>query len=364
MCTMAGKGMKPLNWGRGCGGHGMVGKPRVLFVDDEPSVLSGLKRSFRDREVSWDMEFVSRPDEAIVAGSIRAFDVVVSDMRMPGMNGVEMIVALRQTMPEAAYIMLTGAADLRGAIDSINRAGIFRFFTKPCPSFLLKEGIAAAIAAHRPPSVAIAAHRPPSVPPATGDLSASLGESALDQLSIAVIVVNAPGRIVFMNRRGGVLCAEGDGLGVGAADICCASTQAETRHLHASIRESAAAGTRKALSISRPSMKRSLLVVVAPLLSFSGGGNNGKTVALYISDPEHNSVPPPEQLAALMDLPPVKSKLAYYLAQGDSLEEAAVKLNVTAETARTYLKDIFSRTGTSRQAVLLKLILSHPGVDI
>ena len=332
----------------------MVGKPRILFVDDEPSVLNGLKRSFRDREASWDMEFMSRPDEAIVEGRIRAFDVVVSDMRMPGMNGVEMIVALRQTMPEASYIMLTGAADLRGAIDSINRAGIFRYFTKPCPSFLLKEGVAAAVAALRPPPVS----------PATGGLSPSLGETALDQLSIAVLFVNASGKIVFMNRRGGILCAEGDGLRVGAADICCASTQPETSHLHALIRESAAAGTRKALSISRPSLKRSLLVVVAPLLSFSDGGKNGKGVALYVSDPEHNSVPPPEQLAALMDLPPVKSKLAYYLAQGDSLDEAAVKLNVTTETARTYLKDIFSRTGTSRQAELVKLILSHPGVDI
>ena len=329
-------------------------KPRVLFVDDEPSVLNGLKRSFRDREASWDMTFLCSPDEAIVASRARVFDVVVSDMRMPGMNGVDLIVILRQYMPEAVCIMLTGVADLRGAIDSINRAGIFRFFTKPCPSFLLKEGIVAALASRRPPATAMAT---PAVLP-------SVGETALDQLAIAVVVVDASGKILFMNRRGGELCAEGDGLSVGAADICCASTRAESVHLLELIRESAAAGTRRALSISRPSMKRSLFVVVAPLLSSSESGQRGKGVALYISDPERNSVPPPEQLAALMDLPPAKAKLAHSLAQGESLEDAAVRLNITTETARTYLKDIFSRTGTSRQAELVKLILSHPGVDV
>jgi len=331
----------------------MGDKARILFVDDEPSVLNGLRRSFRDREVVWEMVFLSSPDEAITESRARSFDVVVSDMRMPGINGIELIVSLRRDMPEASYIMLTGAADLRGAIDSINRAGIFRFFTKPCPSFLLKEGITTALLARRPTS-----------PMATGGSLSSVGVIALNQLSIAVIVVNAAARIIFMNRRGGELCAEGDGLTVGAADVCYASTQLESNHLHSLISESAAATTRKALCISRPSTRRSLFVVVAPLPAFSDGADKGKAVALYISDPEHDSIPPPEQLAALLELPPSKAKLAYSLAQGESLEEAAVKLSITTETARTYLKDIFSRTGTSRQAELVKLILSHPAVDV
>jgi DNA-binding NarL/FixJ family response regulator len=332
----------------------MGDKPQILFVDDEPSVLNGLRRSFLDKEATWDLAFLSSPEEAIAACRTRSFDVVVSDMKMPVMSGIELIVAIRRIMPEASYIMLTGAADLRGAIDSINRAGIFRFFTKPCPSFLLKEGIAAALFTRRPTS---------TVKP-TNTIISSVGEEALNQLSVAVVVVNSSGRISFMNRRGGELCAEGDGLCIGTSDICRASTHAESNNLHDLIRESASAGTRRALSISRPSMKRPLFVVVAPLSSFMDGPNNEASVALYISDPEHNSVPPPEQLAALLDLPPAKAKLAHSLAQGESLEEAAIKLSITTETARTYLKDIFSRTGTSRQAELVKLVLSHPAVDI
>ena len=329
-------------------------KPRILFVDDEQSVLNGLRRSFLDKETAWELSFLSSPEEAITACRTHPFDVVVSDMKMPGMSGVEMIVTLRTIMPEASYIMLTGAADLRGAIDSINMAGIFRFYTKPCPSFLMKEGIIAALRAQ------LSNEKIQSV----NLINSSVGEVALNELSIAVVVVNPSGRIIFMNRRGGELCAKVDGLCIVDTDTCCASIQAESTHLHEMIRESAVAGTRKALSISRPSMKRPLLIVVAPLPSFSDGINAGPSVALYISDPEHNSVPPPEQLAALLDLPPAKSKLAYSLAQGVSLEEAAGKLGITTETARTYLKDIFSRTGTSRQSELVKLILSHPAVDI
>ena len=328
-------------------------KPRILFVDDEQSVLNGLRRSFLDKEAAWYLEFMSSPEEAITACRTRPFDVVVSDMKMPGMNGVEMIVKLRTIMPDVSYIMLTGAADLRGAIDSINRAGIFRFFTKPCPSFLLKEGITAALRSRRPVELVQSIKQN----------HCSVGVTALNELSIAVIVVNASGQIIFMNRRGGELCAGDDGLCIVDTDTCCASIQAESAHLHEMIRESAVAGTRKALSISRPSMKRSLLVVIAPLPAFSDGTNAEPSVALYISDPEHNSVPPPEQLSALLDLPPAKAKLAYSLAQGVSLDEAAGKLGITTETARTYVKDIFSRTGTSRQAELVKLILSNPAVN-
>ena len=328
----------------------MSEKPRILFVDDEPSVLNGLRRSLRDREVVWEMLFLNSPEEAIAKSRACPVDIVVSDMRMPGMNGVELIIALRRYMPEAGYIILTGAADLRGAIDSINMAGIHRYFTKPCPSFLLKEGIDSALQARSQQFATMTLSGP----------SSSVGETALDQLSIAVVVVDVSGRILFTNRRGGELCAEGDGLTIGAADICHASTQSESNRLHQMISESATAGTRKALSVSRPSMKRPLFVVVAPLPASS----DGKAAALYISDPEHNTVPPPEQLAALLELPPAKAKLAYCLAQGESLDEAAIRLSITTETARTYLKDIFVRTGTSRQAELVKLILSHPAVDI
>ncbi len=333
----------------------MERKPRILFVDDETSVLNGLKRSFRDREVSWDMMFVNCPDEAIKVASALTFDVVVTDMKMPKVNGIDLIIDLRQKMPSSVYIVLTGAADMRCAIDSINRAGVYRFYTKPCPSFLLKDGICAAIDEHS---------KQENLPTNLVDPSLLFGEMALNQLSIAVLVVDLEGRVIFMNRRGGDLCAKNDGLCVGPDDICYTSTPFESRHLLNAIRDTATAGVRNAFSISRPSLKRSFFVVIAPLYSNLVAKYGRKVVGIYISDPEHNSVPPPEQLSVLMDLPPAKAKLAYCLAQGLSLEQSANDLNITTETARTYVKDIFSRTGTSRQSELIKLLLSHPGVDI
>ncbi|MEI6560247.1 MAG: response regulator [Rhodospirillaceae bacterium] len=330
--------------------------PRILFVDDDVSVLNGLRRSFRDQQAVWDMSFAAGPEAALAASRKAPFDVVVSDLRMPGMGGIDLIIALRRVMPDALYLMLTGAADLRCTIDSINLAGVFRFFTKPCPSFLLKEGIGAALASRpAPASGPLAAPEPPAAPP-------SPGEAALDQLSMAVIVVGAAGQAVFMNRRGGELCAAADGLVLGGTGICRASSQAETARLHRLIRGAAERGERGAMAISRPSLKRSLSVVVAPLPLQPKNAEAG-SVALYIADPEDMVPSSAEVLAMMLDLPPAKARLAHSLSLGHSLDEAAALSGVTIGTARTYLKEIFSRTGTARQSELVKLILSQPAID-
>jgi DNA-binding NarL/FixJ family response regulator len=334
--------------------------PRILFVDDEVSVLNGLRRSFRDRQAVWDMSFAAGPEEALAVCRDGAFDVVVSDVRMPGMNGIELVIALRRLMPEVVCIMLTGAADLRCAIDSINRAAIFRFFTKPCPSFLLKEGIAAALASRHP--LAVAAPEPEPVAAPAAPAANSLSEAALDQLTMAVVVVDASGRALFMNRRGGELCAAADGLTLGVGDTCRASLHAETLHLQQLIRDAAERQERGAMLVSRPSLRRSLSVLIAPL-PVRGDGGDSVAAVLYISDTEEIVPPPPEHLALLLDLPPAKARLAYSLALGHSLEEAAALSGITLGTARTYLKEIFSRTSTTRQAELVRLVLSQPAVD-
>lgn len=353
----------------------MSSLPRILFVDDEIQVLNGLRRALRGCEKSWDMVFVVSPHEALASCRMAPYDVVVSDMRMPGMNGIELVVAMRRFMPDASYIMLTGTADLRIAIDSINQAKVFRFFTKPCPSFLLKEGIAAALAARRSGEVSAPVGFPQAPPqpfpqPPSPALPAGFvemaGQAALDRLSLAVIVLNGGARVTYMNKRSGDLCATEDGLVIGPDKVCRAALPAETPRLHDLIRRAATAGDHGVFSLSRRSMKRPLSVVISPLpvLDCRTAMDDGvNVVALYISDPEEVYLPSPEQLGVLLNLPPAKAKLTHSLALGYSLDEAAVLCGVTTGTARTYLKEIFSRTGTSRQAELVKLAFSQPVLD-
>ncbi len=105
-------------------------KPRVLFVDDEPLVLKGFQLHLRKR---FEVHTAESGEEGLtVMERDGPFEVVVSDMRMPGMNGAEFLSHARQRWPDTVRILLTGYADTTSAIQAVNEGQIFRFLTKPC----------------------------------------------------------------------------------------------------------------------------------------------------------------------------------------------------------------------------------------
>ena len=112
---------------------------KILFVDDEPSVLSGYQRLLH-RE--FNVSTASGGEQGLA--SIRAngpYAVVISDMRMPGMNGAQFLSQVKEKAPDTVRMLLTGYADLSAAMDAVNEGNIFRFLTKPCE----KESLAKAI---------------------------------------------------------------------------------------------------------------------------------------------------------------------------------------------------------------------------
>ncbi|MBN8524552.1 MAG: response regulator [Planctomycetes bacterium] len=118
----------------------------VLLVDDEPSILDGLRRQLRNR---YQLETAVGPDAGLAVVLKQPFAVVVSDMRMPGMDGAHFLAEVRERQPECVRIMLTGQADIDAAIQAVNVGNLFRFLTKPCPAESLIAAIDAAIAQHR-----------------------------------------------------------------------------------------------------------------------------------------------------------------------------------------------------------------------
>ncbi len=103
---------------------------KVLFVDDEPHVTEGLKRVLRKEP--YDFLSASSAKEALVILKREGVDVVVSDEKMPGMSGAELLTVVRREYPDTIRIILTGHASLDAAIRAINDGGIYRFLTKPC----------------------------------------------------------------------------------------------------------------------------------------------------------------------------------------------------------------------------------------
>jgi len=123
-------------------------KPRILCVDDEQLVLDGLKANlYRKFEVS--LATSGAQGLAVLAQMSPAPVAIVSDMRMPGMDGATFLTQSRVTSPQSLRLLLTGHADLASAIAAVNSGQIFRFLTKPCPAAALNAALDAAVEHHR-----------------------------------------------------------------------------------------------------------------------------------------------------------------------------------------------------------------------
>jgi len=112
---------------------------KILLVDDEVNVLMGYKRNLRTKFEVFIAEGGAKGLETIAENG--PFAVVVSDFKMPGMNGVEFLTKVREKYPNTVRMMLTGFAEFDSAINAINEGNIFRFLTKPCPTELLAKNL-------------------------------------------------------------------------------------------------------------------------------------------------------------------------------------------------------------------------------
>lgn len=122
-------------------------RPRILLVDDEPAVLDGLQRQLRK---NYAVTLTSDAKQALkLVVTQGPFAVVVSDLRMPIMDGVALLHSIRQLAPDTVRILLTGNADLEAATSAVNEGNVFRFLTKPCPILTLLRALEASVEQYR-----------------------------------------------------------------------------------------------------------------------------------------------------------------------------------------------------------------------
>jgi putative nucleotidyltransferase with HDIG domain len=122
----------------------MSAKTRVLFVDDEPNILQGLRRMLRGQRQQWEMAFAASGPEALSQMESTPFDVVVSDMRMPGMDGAHLLTEVRQRYPSTVRIVLSGHSDLELVMKAVGPT--HQYLTKPCDVDQLKATVERAVA--------------------------------------------------------------------------------------------------------------------------------------------------------------------------------------------------------------------------
>jgi DNA-binding CsgD family transcriptional regulator len=186
---------------------------------------------------------------------------------------------------------------------------------------------------------------------------------AVDQLSVATIILDQQGQLLNTNGLARALLEERDGLGQRDQRL-----HLEGRELNRALHEALEAIVRarqgdetsvvKALRVPRSSGRSDLGLVIRPVpTSEWSEGPSSPCAAVFISDPDLRDSSSQQGLAELFGLTPAEANLALLLARGLSLAEASETQNISQHTARAQLKSIFAKTGVSRQAELVRLIL-------
>jgi len=118
-------------------------KPSILFVDDEKNILQGLRRMLRGLRDEWEMDFAEGGEAALAKLSEQSVDVVVTDMKMPGMNGAELLDRVSELYPQTLRLILSGEADTEATFRTVRTS--HQFLPKPSNSERLIEIIRSAL---------------------------------------------------------------------------------------------------------------------------------------------------------------------------------------------------------------------------
>lgn len=123
---------------------------RILLLDDEINVLHALQRALRQcfKEIILEIETFSDPEQALLRSGEAIFDVVMSDYRMPGMNGAEFLHVIMGVQPEATRLILSASTDFAEVTNAISRAEVFRYLAKPWSPETLRTTFESAFSRH------------------------------------------------------------------------------------------------------------------------------------------------------------------------------------------------------------------------
>ncbi|MEM6627295.1 MAG: response regulator, partial [Pseudomonadota bacterium] len=325
-----------------------VQRPAIHFVDDDPALLRGMSLSMRRRRPDWIIQSDDDPLKALESFAAAPADVVVSDLRMPGLNGIEMLLKMKARRPDAAtgFVMLTGTGSYETALKAINDAKIVRFLEKPCETDDLISAIEDTLANS---STAL-------------QTAAANAEEAADAVNAAVLILGPDARLIYANAAGRDLLSEADPLTLNE-DSICRPRDASNRDAFAALIADCAThqdGRPHWLTLDR-STATGYISMVAKCEAPDG---QSPRVTIIASDPERRTILSTDAVRHLFNLSRAEAAIAISIAKGDRLEDAAAASGVTISSARTYLKRVFLKTGAGRQADLVKLVHNSPAALI
>jgi HD-like signal output (HDOD) protein len=174
----------------------MSSRPILLFVDDEANILSGLRRMLFARRNDWDMRFANSGAEALAMMAETPVDIIISDMRMPGMDGADLLGHVKERHPQTLRFILSGFSDEESATRALVRS--HQFLAKPCEGKMLENRIDRALALrhklHQPELLSVIGRLDsvPVLPRVYVQLTEALDSGTVSDREIETIVASDP----------------------------------------------------------------------------------------------------------------------------------------------------------------------------
>ncbi|MGI9103437.1 MAG: helix-turn-helix transcriptional regulator [Terriglobales bacterium] len=186
---------------------------------------------------------------------------------------------------------------------------------------------------------------------------------ALDHLGRGVLLVDRTARVLFANTAARTVLGERDGLYLQEEHLMATRANHNVQLREALQAVASQASPSAELAIPRPSLRQLLTLLLTPasarLEKSSGNSGMDELVLVFVNDPERKLAVNPSTLSRMYGLTRSEAQLACHILAGESLEEAARALEITANTARTHLKRIFLKTDTNRQSQLILLLMGN-----
>ncbi|PKR51886.1 DNA-binding response regulator [Thalassospira marina] len=308
---------------------------KVAFVDDDDNLLAAHRRILRSMALDWEALFFNNPQEALdTISADSSVEAAILDIHMPIMTGLELAAKLRESRPDLIVIMLTGYADLESALEAVNEHGVYRFYPKPTPLRTLLEGVSSAIEKSR------------------GSQS-HISPAFLDIFNLGLIATDHNLSVNHMNAQAAELVRRCPLLHVQSDNRLALDRAPEDLDRFLNPPAGRSIPQQKGFSLESDEMSVSIFLRRIP------APNGEKSGFIFILvEPESVGPPSVDNLMDVFGLTRSEARLTQKLAEGVALDEASEAVGISVQSARTYLKAIFVKTGVNRQPQLLKTVFS------
>jgi len=344
-------------------------RPIILCVEDEADLRRDLVEELE--EAGYQVLEAGTGEVALQCLADCRPDLVLCDISMPGASGYAVLRALRDQHDDRAdipFVFLSALGDPREVVAG-KRSGADDYLVKPVDFDVLLATVETRLRQvarfHARSRDELERVRSSFKSMGSADLpSASAGaEQALDLVATGVVLLDRDGKVCLANRRARQIAAESEALEIGSRITCRSSRQQAAlgaqieRVIHLALNGEEGTASH---ALPRPNERRDLMVVASSIPAGRGSRRENCVAALFISDPESGPVVSSELLSSLFSLTPTEGRIAQELAGGKRPSLIAHELGIAQTTVAFHIRNLFQKTGTSRQAELVALILASP----